>query len=207
MSSRSSPIRGRVVGRQAFAVARPVFEATVAAEEILERARRKAEEILAEAHAKAEEVAAQARRMGYEDGLAQVTELLAAARRQAHDLRRQSEQRLVGLAVRIAERILGEQLQLAPETVVSVARQAMQQVDWCQKFVFRVHPDDLAHMERARESLLAAAGEVDIQFVADEAVSRGGCILETEVGRIDATLEAQLRAIERALATQTLADS
>jgi flagellar biosynthesis/type III secretory pathway protein FliH len=38
-----------------------------------------------------------------------------------------------------------------------------------------------------------------VRFVADDRVARGGCIIETELGVVDARLSTQLDAIERAL--------
>jgi flagellar biosynthesis/type III secretory pathway protein FliH len=64
----------------------------------------------------------------------------------------------------------------------------------------RVHPDDLAALAAARPAWLAELGvQADVALVADPAVGRGGCIVETPAGRIDARLETQLDALERAL--------
>ena len=37
-------------------------------------------------------------------------------------------------------------------------------------------------------------------MVADRRLSAGGCILETEIGVVDASIEVQLKALERSLA-------
>ncbi len=202
MSEHSRTLSVQVAGPGALSVSRLVFASALDARRFLEQAQAQADALLAELESHRTRVLTEARRIGSEEGFAQVAELLLRARAEAHELKKRSEQRLVALAVRIAERILGAQLELAPEYVLSVARKAMEQVPWCRKLVYRVHPEDLALLEQHREALFARAAEVDAQFVADAKVRRGGCILETEVGRIDATLESQLRAIERALTEQ-----
>jgi flagellar assembly protein FliH len=66
--------------------------------------------------------------------------------------------------------------------------------------VLRVHPEDLALLEGTRQAWLAEVGtKADVKLVADSTVGRYGCVVETPVGRIDARLETQLDALERAL--------
>jgi type III secretion protein L len=57
----------------------------------------------------------------------------------------------------------------------------------------------------ARRDALAARvpGGAALDVVADETVGRHGCIIETAVGRVDARLETQLAALERALLQET----
>jgi flagellar biosynthesis/type III secretory pathway protein FliH len=66
--------------------------------------------------------------------------------------------------------------------------------------VLRVHPDDIAAVEQTRPNWsqrIAAAAEVHL--VADDSVGRNGCVVETPAGRLDARLQTQLDALERAL--------
>ena len=63
-----------------------------------------------------------------------------------------------------------------------------------------MHPDDLKALERGRPRLLERALRAQaLQFRADPSVGRGGCIVESELGTVDARLPVQLEAIERAL--------
>ncbi|MGC7940560.1 FliH/SctL family protein [Pandoraea pneumonica] len=55
-----------------------------------------------------------------------------------------------------------------------------------------MHPDDLGWL---RETSTAG----DPQWVGDDSVMLGGCIVETDAGTLDARLEAQLEAVARAL--------
>ncbi|VVE50526.1 Flagellar assembly protein FliH [Pandoraea communis] len=56
----------------------------------------------------------------------------------------------------------------------------------------RVHPDDLGWL---RETSMAG----DPQWLGDDSVMLGGCVIETDAGTLDARLEAQLEAVARAL--------
>jgi flagellar assembly protein FliH len=60
----------------------------------------------------------------------------------------------------------------------------------------RLNPQDLAMLGEQGQQIvdtLSTCGEA--AFVADETISRGGCLLETEHGVIDARVETQLERI------------
>ena len=159
-----------------------------------------AERILAEANKEAERLRTQATAEGRERGLAAVTELLVAARASAARAQRNVETDLRVLAVRIAERILERELSVNPETVTDIATAALRQAGAPRDVLLRVHPDDLKALERGRPRLLERCARAEtVQFRPDVTVGRGGCIVETELGTVDARLPVQLDAIERAL--------
>jgi flagellar biosynthesis/type III secretory pathway protein FliH len=163
-------------------------------------ARVEAERILAEAHREADRLRAQAVAEGRERGLAAVTELLTAARAASVRAQQGAEADLRTLAVRIAERILGREISLSPQAVVDIAAEALSYAGSPKEVLLRVHPDDLEALSRGRPRLLERCARAQaVQFRADPAVGRGGCIVETELGTVDARLPLQLAAIERAL--------
>lgn len=146
----------------------------------------------------------EARREGFEvgrqEGLAAVTELLARARAAATRREEEAEPELRRLAVAIAEKILGRELALSSEAVVDVVRTALRAARARREITIRVHPDDVSAVLAARERLARElARPADLAVIADGEVGRGGCVIDTEVGAIDARLEVQLAAIERAL--------
>lgn len=155
-------------------------------------ARQEAKRILDAARAEAERIRADARRdgldAGRQEGLAAVTEKLLRAAVDAERRAAAGEDALVRLAVRIAEKILRRQLDLTPDAVRDVARAALAAARARDKLTLHVHPDDA--------DLVAPLG---VPVVVDGGVARGGCIVETDLGRFDARLETQLGAIARAL--------
>lgn len=162
-----------------------------------------AERLLAAAHAEADRLRAQAVIEGRERGLAAVTELLTAARAHSQRAQKSAESDLRILAVRIAERILGRELTLSPDAVVDIAAEALRHAGGPKEVLLRVHPDDLKALERGRPRLLERCTHAHaVQLRPDPTVGRGGCIIETELGTVDARLPLQLQAIERALVGQ-----
>jgi flagellar biosynthesis/type III secretory pathway protein FliH len=168
-------------------------------------AREQAELLLAAAQSAAEED----RRRGYETGfaegreaaLAEMTAILVQAREEAEQLRVASKEAAIPIARRMAERIVGRALELHPSLIADIAAQALTASRARSGSVtLRVHPIDLIALEQERPRLTARlGGSIDLQLVADEAIAQGGCVVETNVGRLDARLDRQLDAIEKAL--------
>jgi flagellar assembly protein FliH len=98
------------------------------------------------------------------------------------------EEDLIRLAVKIAGRIVRAELQLAPEKIVEIARATIAAAGARAGRTLVVHPDDAA--------LVARLG---VPVRTDETIERGGCVVESPLGRADARLETSLAAIERAL--------
>lgn len=177
----------------------PVYDARLEAERILAEARAEAERVVAEAQAEAERLRAQAQAEGRERGLQAVTELLAGARAVAARARTEAAAELRALAVHIAEKILGRQLALAPELVVDVAAEALRHAGEPRELVIRAHPDDVEALERGKPRLLERCRRSAIVVRGDARIARGGCVVESDLGAVDARLSTQLEAIERAL--------
>jgi flagellar biosynthesis/type III secretory pathway protein FliH len=132
---------------------------------------------------------------------AEVTELLFSARVAAQAERAAAKDAALVLARKMAEKIVGRAVELEPSIMGEIAAQAVAasraQGGWV---VLRVHPDDRTAVEAARPNWLTkVAAAADVQVVTDDSVGRHGCVVETPVGRIDARLQTQLDALDRAL--------
>lgn len=125
--------------------------------------------------------------------------------RQAIALRRQEllrvEPEIVRLSVAIAERLLGRQLTLLPETIVTIVAQALQEAQQYNKVLVRVHPDDLpvcrAFAGELAENLREAA---DLDFIGDKTLASGDCLVETEGALLECRLGERLAALQESLA-------
>ncbi len=178
----------------------PVYDAKLEADQLLTEARGEAERIVADALAESERLRQKAQAEGRERGLQAVSELLVGARAAAARARDGAEGELRALAVKIAEKILGRELALRPDAVTDVAVQALTHAGDPHDVLVRINPADLDAIERGKPRLVERVRAARaLTFRADEAVPRGGCIVETELGVVDARLSTQLEAIERAL--------
>jgi len=136
-----------------------------------------------------------------ESALAEVTELLVSARAAADAERAAAKDAALVLARKMAEKIVGRAVELDPSIMGEIVGQALAASRVRSgSVVLRVHPDDLAAVEQARSRWLQRlAAAVEVRVVADDSVGRHGCVVETPVGRLDARLQTQLDALERAL--------
>ena len=88
------------------------------------------------------------------------------------------------------------------ERIVRVVRAALVSVRSQQKVLIRVCPADEAAVREALAAMITAApgGVSFLDVAADPRMKPGDCILESELGVVDAGVETQLKAIENALA-------
>jgi flagellar biosynthesis/type III secretory pathway protein FliH len=168
-------------------------------------ARARAAEILAAAEAEAAALRSEARRRGEEEARAEVeaafSSLLVGARLDAERVRAAALPAARTLAARMAEKIVGRAVELDPDLGAAIAARALEAArPRGGTVILRVHPDDVAALEPRRGLLLARLAKVEaLRIVADPAVGRAGCIVDTPAGRLDARLTTQLAVLERAV--------
>lgn len=165
------------------------------AEQILARARAEAASILEQAQREAMEIQQRAA----ESGRAKAARLMVAAEEHARERTLSSREELIDLATGIAAKILGEQLERDPRLMTAVAERCLAQCATARRITLRVNPADLEAVEGALPRLKEGTEAQVLNLTADDTISRGGCILDTEIGQIDGQLQTQLQAIREAL--------
>ncbi len=152
------------------------------------------------ARAQAEAIRAQAAAEGREEGLASATEVVARAALERQDLLASTEPQLVDLAFAVAQRVLARAVERDREAVVDIASRALEAVRQRVDVRLRVHPDDLASLRDAEPRLIERLARARcIALLSDTSVGRGGVVVETEAGSVDARLATQLAGLRRAL--------
>jgi flagellar assembly protein FliH len=167
-----------------------------------------ARDLLGSAAAQAEQILVQARSQGEAEGRAEgltaahheVESVLEALRQALADVAQTRaeliaalEQDAVALAFRLGEQILAGVIDVKPEVVIDVARNALRRVTDRRRVILVVNPADLEIVADSVKALQAELGGIehcDVQ--ADRRITRGGAILRTDAGEIDVTVESQL---------------
>ncbi len=181
-------------------VKRQVQIACQQANEILARAEDEAQRIVSEARHEAQSILDSAREQGYQSGAAQWYEVLADTWNSRDRYLAENETALLRLAVRIAEKLIGEELRTSPDTVAGVVKQALCSVRRAKSFTVQVHPGDADFVSQRLPTLRVAGGAAHaIEVVPNASLSPGDCIIETDIGVVDARLETQLKNMERVL--------
>src|SRR5690242_3732855 len=110
---------------------------------------------------------------------------------------RRAEADIVRLSIEIARRILHRELSVDPAALGALVRAALEKLAAQQIRRVRVHPDQ---EQLVRTTLTQLGRGADIEIATDAAQPRGGALFETENGSLDASVETQLREIERGFA-------
>ena len=100
---------------------------------------------------------------------------------------------LADLAILIARHLIRRELKIDPGEVVAVVRDTMQHLPVANRNPrIRLHPEDIEIVENA----LAIGDESRAwRLQPDPLITRGGCIIETDSSRVDASVESRLAAI------------
>jgi flagellar assembly protein FliH len=96
---------------------------------------------------------------------------------------------LARVAASIAQQVVRDELTARPERISRVAHEAVEAVLLSARhIVVQVHPLDFALVEQSAADAIAARGA---RLVADASIERGGCRVLSDVGTIDARIEAR----------------
>jgi len=113
---------------------------------------------------------------------------------------RDCEQALTALTLEIARKLVAG-LPLSVERVEASLQEALRQVEDTTECHCYVHPDDLDLLRRSDSPLLSKEGErPDLHFHPSPEVSRGGCVVKTRFGVVDAQLESKVQLLKQSLA-------
>jgi flagellar assembly protein FliH len=156
------------------------------------------EQNLKQAHAAGRaEGETQAKQAGQE--LQPVLQKLAAAIHESATLRarlrEQAESDLVRLAIAIARKVVGREVSADPETITGVVKASLEKLRLQEVLRVKLNPE---HKARIAE-YLARFGASHVEVLGDPALAPGAVVFETTRGNLDASVETQLREIERGL--------
>jgi flagellar assembly protein FliH len=104
------------------------------------------------------------------------------------------EAHAVDLGLFLAERVVGGAIAVEPELVVKAVRGALRGIVERERIIVLVHPEDLTLVADAMDGLRATLGGIEhCEVQAERRVSRGGAIVRTPDGDVDARVETKLQ--------------
>ncbi len=118
-------------------------------------------------------------------------------------LRADAEETVIRLALEISARIVKREIELGSPVLAQI-REALKRILGVEKVKIKIHNADQELVRSHKNELHQTADSVK-EFVVDvdDKITEGGCILESELGNVDARLETQLKQIESALREHT----
>ncbi len=146
-----------------------------------------------------EELKLKAKEEGFSEGLSQFNQHLVHFDKQLHVLRMELQKQVLPLALKAAKKIVAEQLNLHPETIVDIVINTLTPVLHNQRITIYVNKDDKEILEAQKSRIKDILDQVQVLRIIERPdISRGGCIIETDSGIINSTIENQWLSLEKA---------
>lgn len=164
--------------------------------------------LVSRAREEADSIREAASKEGYQQGLAQAVEDLAQIREALNAFVGAPQEvfdyiapEILEISVDIAQKIIKKEVSQNPEIVLEKITEILKTLPKEEpKVTIRVNPMQVSIAKQAIPDMLEAAGlDTKIVVLQDEAVTEGGCIVTTNNGVIDATIESQIAIVKEAL--------
>jgi flagellar assembly protein FliH len=112
---------------------------------------------------------------------------------------RNCEKEIVGLALAVAEKIIRLEVGTRREVVANVVKETLKRLLDHDNIKIRVNPSDYELLKNEVSQFSGLVENLEtIIFEEDNSIDCGGCIIETNLGDIDARIEKQIQAVEEA---------
>ena len=109
----------------------------------------------------------------------------------------QIEHEVVKLAIAVAKKIVHREIQVDRDIIQTLVRVALSHVAEKSAVTIHLNPIDYNYLLERREELSQSEGR-DISLLADKSIERGGCLVQTDCGDIDARIEENFQEVEHA---------
>ena len=192
----SSPVLNVLPARRER-ILRDELEAKAKAARILADAEARADALMVEANEKAKDAVAIAAKEAQEREQANVAAAYLVMKAREEERAERDVDRAVGLAVVLAERLIGESIAIDPSRVAGLAREALHEARGTRRARIEAHPlDEAALLTHIAE---LAGPEITVTVVPNESLTRGSLILHTDLGTLDAKLTPRIDRLAAAL--------
>jgi len=164
------------------------------AEEVLRQARQQAEDIEKQAYDKGfaegrNEGETEGRRK-YEEEAGKLDRLMGALERQRAEIQGQYEKDLLPLIVAMVDKLVQHEISVNSRVIASCLKNTMQYLAESATVRVHLHPDDFNRIKEAslnNPDFLGSRKQLDL--VEDDSVTVGGCLVRSDFGEVDASLE------------------
>lgn len=204
--------REEILSEARLEAERVLMEAMTRSAETQAQAERARAQTLLELEAERERILGELREQAYQEGYNEgklageqeaarfVTDALSMFNQIAvalPDAVKRNEEKLVTLALEIAAKVIQEEIALQPEVVQRTVETALRRVSDLEQVIVKVNPLDLDLILPKQDTFKMLMPDVqNFAIEGSHTIQRGGCLIETNSGSINATLDAQLSIVE-----------
>ena len=119
------------------------FETLITSKELLEKAEAQVKDMIDDAHKESEEIKEKARQEGFDRGLLKFNEELLVFEEKLKMLRHEMQKAILPLVMKATKKIIGEEIKLDSETILSIVLQSIKSVSQCKVVKLYVNKKDL----------------------------------------------------------------
>jgi flagellar assembly protein FliH len=107
---------------------------------------------------------------------------------------------MVRLVRTIAEKVIHVEVRSRERPILRAVERAIHASVQSEEYRVRVNPEDMSVVTENKPLFLASiSGLQNIVIESDQEISRGGCVVESDQGKVDGTIETQLEQIQEQL--------
>lgn len=123
---------------------------------------------------------------GFSAGLRQWAQELGSINKEVVKAREEFEKIILSTAILAAQKFVGRELKLDPETMVDIVKNSLKAVSQHKRISIYCNPKDLETLDKARPQLKTLFEELEVLGVyTKDSIEQGGYIIETERGIIN----------------------
>jgi len=111
-----------------------------------------------------------------------------------------AESEILRLALKVAEQIIRSEVSLHRDVSLNIVTEAINRVSDREQVIVRVNREDAEYIKRQKDRLAGILdGVKSFSVIEDSQIEPGGCVIETNLGYVDARISTKLKSIEEAL--------
>lgn len=167
--------------------------------EVLKHIKQDADKYRLQVAKECEELKENAFKEGYEEGFKQWSEHLANFEKQLETLHKEMQQLIIPIALKAAKKIVGREIELSEDAIVDIVASNLKVVSQHKKITIYVNKKELDILEQNKPRLRQLFENLEsLSIRPREDIAPGGCVIETEIGIINAQMEHRWRILEKA---------
>ena len=189
-----------------------IKDANGQSEKIIEEAKKEGAKIVAEAQEEADKYRSEAHKKGFEEGreegfnvgkaevdrlIDRLTIVLSTAIRKRNEIIEEAESQVIDLVITIARKVVKSITETQKRVVYDNIVAALQKLKGRAEVTIRVNTEDLMMTTKHKKEFIEMIEGIEqVRILEDNSVDKGGCIITTDFGSIDARISTQLSEIE-----------
>lgn len=170
------------------------------------------QELISEAQNKAQEILKKAFEEGFQQGINQAYQQVQQEyHRKIQELQeeinkvinirknlfKEMEKEFIDFVFLVAEKVINKKVQEEPNVVISSLKELLTKVERSKTLTIWVNPQELEEVRNHKQQLTYMLEDVEnINIIPDERIEIGGCIIETNFGKIDSRISTKLEVLK-----------